>query len=77
MTSFFDSIKNKLAFVGLTDVIDILLVTYVIYKALKFIRDTRTVQLLKGIGFLLVVMQFSGFFKLYTVNYCNFNCFPA
>ncbi len=69
MASFFDSIKSKLAFVGLTDVIDILLVTYVLYKALKFIRDTRTVQLLKGIGFLFIVMQFSGVFKLYTVNY--------
>ncbi len=69
MISFFELIKSKLAFVGLTDVIDILLVTYVIYKALKFIRDTRTVQLLKGIGFLLVMMQLSGIFKLYTVNY--------
>ncbi len=60
---------NQLALVRITDIIDILIVTFFIYKALKFIRDTRTIQLLKGIVVLIVVMQVSHFVKLHTVHY--------
>lgn len=52
-----------------TDIIDILIVSFIIYKALKFIRDTRTIQLLKGIIVLIAVMQISYFANLHTVHY--------
>lgn len=52
-----------------TDIIDILIVTFLVYKSLKFIRDTRTVQLLKGIVVLVVIMQASYFLNLHTVYY--------
>jgi len=51
------------------DVLDILIVAYVIYKALVFIRDTRALNLLKGIGVIFVIMQLSYFMSLNAVNF--------
>lgn len=66
---FYESLINQMALLKLTDFIDIFIVTYIIYKVLKFIRDTRTVQLLKGVIVLIVAMQVSQFIKLHTVHY--------
>ena len=67
--SFYESLANQLALLKFTDFVDIFIVTFIIYKVLKFIRDTRTVQLLKGVIVLVVVMQVSQFVKLHTVHY--------
>jgi diadenylate cyclase len=40
----------------LVDVVDILLVAYLIYEALLFVRGTRAVSLIKGLVFLLVLI---------------------
>ncbi|MBR4095744.1 MAG: diadenylate cyclase CdaA [Oscillospiraceae bacterium] len=66
---FYESLINQLSLLRITDFIDIFIVTFIIYKVLKFIRDTRTVQLLKGVIVLIVVMQVSQFAKLHTVHY--------
>ncbi len=67
--SFYNSLLSQISLLRITDIIDILIVSFFIYKALKFIRDTRTIQLLKGIIVLVVVMQGSYFLKLHTVYY--------
>lgn len=67
--SFYQWFTGQLALIKLTDIIDVFIVTFIIYKALKFIRDTRTVHLLKGVVVLVVVMQVSQFVKLHTVHY--------
>ena len=67
--SFYEGFLNQLALIKVTDIIDVFIVTFVIYKALKFIRDTRTVHLLKGVIVLVVSMQVSQFLKLHTVHY--------
>ena len=66
---FYESLINQLTLLRITDFIDIFIVTFIIYKVLKFIRDTRTVQLLKGVIILIVTMQVSQFVKLHTVHY--------
>ena len=66
---FYQSLINQIALVRITDIIDVFIISFVIYKALKFIRDTRTVQLLKGVVVLIVVTQVSQIVKLHTVNY--------
>lgn len=66
---FYESLINQLSLLRITDFVDIFIVTFIIYKVLKFIRDTRTVQLLKGVIVLIVVMQVSQFAKLHTVHY--------
>lgn len=50
-------------------IIDILLVTYVIYKLIMIIRGTRAVQLVKGITVILIVWFISGFFGLRTLEF--------
>ena len=69
LSGFWDAALNQLALFRITDIIDILVVSYLIYKALKFIRDTRTIQLLKGLIIFVVLMQLSYFLKLNVLYY--------
>lgn len=66
MKEFF---SNMLTGVGFTDVIDILLVAFVVYKVLGFIRESRAEQLVKGLLLLVVCTVLSGWFHLYTLNW--------
>ncbi|WEK53763.1 MAG: diadenylate cyclase CdaA [Candidatus Cohnella colombiensis] len=62
-------------FAGLTvknsikDIIDILIVSYVIYHGIILIRGTRAVQLLKGIVLLVMAWALSTYFNLYTLKW--------
>ncbi|MBO5363945.1 MAG: diadenylate cyclase CdaA [Clostridia bacterium] len=67
--NFYYSIMNQVALLRLTDLIDILVVSYLVYKSLRFIRDTRTMHLLKGVAFLFIAMQASFFFQLNTLHW--------
>lgn len=49
--------------------IDILLVTYVIYKLIMLIRGTRAVQLLKGIMVIIITWLLSKYFQLTTLHW--------
>lgn len=53
--------------ISINDVIDILIVAYIFYKILMFIKDTRAEQLFKGVVILLVATQLSGIFKLHAL----------
>lgn len=66
---FYHSAVNQLSLLGISDLIDVLLVTYIVYKALRFVRDTKTVQLLKGVAIVIAVTQISYFAKLNTMYY--------
>ena len=44
--------------------LDIIIVTFIIYKAIQFLRDTRAEQLLKGIAVFIVVLAFAKVFDL-------------
>lgn len=66
---FTQTILNQISFLRLSDLIDVLLVTYAIYKALVFIRNTRTMQLVKGLAVFMVVMYLSYVLNLHTIHY--------
>ena len=66
---FYHSAVNQLSLLGISDLIDVLLVTYIVYKALQFIRDTKTLQLLKGVIVVIAVTQISYFARLNVVYY--------
>jgi diadenylate cyclase len=53
----------------LASIVDILLVSYVIYKLLNLIKGTKAVQLLKGIVVILLVRVVSEFFGLNTLSW--------
>ena len=59
----------RFLYMGWTDIIDILLVAYAIYKAMSLVRETRAVQLLKGIAILIIATQVSEWQRLNAINY--------
>ena len=55
--------------IGITDVLDILLVAFIVYKVLGFIRETRAEQLAKGLLVLVAATVLSNFLHLYTLHW--------
>lgn len=62
-------VNNLLTGIGIADVIDILIVAFVVYKILGFIRESRAGQLVKGLLILLAAFFASDIFQLYTLNW--------
>lgn len=61
--------ENLLAGIAITDILDILIVAYIFYKVLGFIRDSRAEQLLKGVLVLLAVAFLSDILQLHVLNF--------
>lgn len=66
METFFDNIVSS---IGITDVLDILIVAFLVYKVLGFIRETRAEQLAKGLLILVIITLASKALHLYTLNW--------
>lgn len=64
-----DIIANITANITIFDIIDILVVAFIVYKILGFIRDSRAQQLVKGVLVLIAVFALSGFLQLNTLNW--------
>ena len=54
-----EKFSNLLNVIDLRDVVDILIVTLLIYYVLKLIRNTRAEQVFKGILFILLFIKIS------------------
>jgi len=68
--------NNFAGYIGITGplsviraIVDIGLVTYVIYKIIILVRETRAWQLIKGIIFILIAAELSKVLKLNTIAY--------
>lgn len=66
MRSLFDNLATG---IGITDVIDILIVAFVIYKVMGFIKETRAEQLVKGLLVLVLATFLSETCNFYTLNW--------
>lgn len=51
------------------DIIDILLIAYVIYKAIGFLRETRAGQLVKGLAILVIIYFVANWWNLTTTKW--------
>lgn len=51
------------------DILDILIVTVVLYRVLLIIKGTKAAQMLVGLGVLFLAFLFSNYLKLYTVDW--------
>lgn len=67
--SFLELLYTTLLSISFKDVVDILIVTFIIYKAIQFIKDTRAVQLVKGIVFLIIIAQIVFFTNMVATGY--------
>lgn len=52
-----------------SDILDIVIMTFLIYKAIKLFKETRAIQILKGVAFLVFVFFVSGWLELRTLNF--------
>ena len=66
MKEFF---SNAFSGIALNDIIDILIVAFVIYKLLGLIKQTRAEQLLKGVVVLVVATFVTDLLELHTINW--------
>ena len=66
MLEFFNSLVSQ---VGPKDFIDVAIIAFIIYQILRFIRETRAEQLVKGLLVLIIVMIVAGLLELYTLNW--------
>lgn len=60
---------SRVKTMGVADVIDILIVAYLIYKAIWFVRRTNSYNLAKGLILILVVLVVSEFTHLTMINF--------
>lgn len=67
-TDLWNMMKAQIVTVNFWDIVDILIVAFLFYKCLQFIRETRAAQLLRGIIVLLVIMQLSDMLNMHTTN---------
>ena len=65
----FNQITGILSSISITDILDIILVAYLVYKVLGFIKETRAQQLVRGIGLIIVVFLISEFLNLSLLNW--------
>lgn len=69
MSNLINYILYYKQFIRIMDIVDILIVAYVIYKGIKLLRETRAATLIKGIIILIFALQLSSLLNLYLVNY--------
>lgn len=70
-----DTLLNVLSGFRITDALDIAIVSYITYKILEFIRETRAQQLVRGIIVILAVFFVSDVLDLYVLNFLLKNLF--
>lgn len=64
MTEFLKIIINSIKTISPFSILDIIVVSYIFYKAYMLIKETRAVQLLKGILLILLLIPVSSFLQL-------------
>lgn len=74
---FLNELKIAFLTLKITDVIDILVMTFLIYKVIMLVKETRAAQLLKGLFIILIFSRISIALNLYTVNWLISNIFTA
>ncbi len=66
---FFRYIWNQILSIGIADVLDILIVSFLVYYVISFVRQRRAGKLALGIFAILLIMWISDFVGLRALNY--------
>ena len=68
IVELYDTFLSVMMTFRATDVLDILVVSFIIYSLIKIMRETRAEQLVKGIIIILIGFALSGIFNLRMLN---------
>lgn len=66
MRDFFNNISSG---IGINDILDILVVAFIVYKVIGFIKENRAGQLAKGLLVVVIAAALSDLLNLYTLNW--------
>jgi DNA integrity scanning protein DisA with diadenylate cyclase activity len=69
VTSVFVTAFNGIKTMGITDLLDVIIVAYLIYKVIWFVRRTNSYNLAKGVVLILIVLWLSYIFHLTMINF--------
>lgn len=69
MQTFFLQISKYLRIIRINDIVDIFLVGIILYYLIKLVRETKAMQLLKGLFIFGILFMFSSALKLTAMNY--------
>lgn len=75
VVNFFNQVKGLFGTFGLIDVVDIIFVAVVLYFVIRIIRETRAMQLVKGLVFLAVLYGVVNFLGMGASSYLLKNIF--
>ena len=71
LENWWNSLYNVVNSISLSDFLDIAVLTYLIYIVIKFIRETRAGQLMRGIVVIVAAYFISYFLKLRVINWIS------
>lgn len=74
---FLNELKMIFLTIRITDVIDVLVMTFILYKIILLVKETRALQLAKGLLIIFVFSKIAQGLRLYTVNWLISNIFTA
>lgn len=66
---FLSRVLSILGSINWRDIVDMLLLTYFLYKGIKLVRETKAQQLITGIAIVLAVYFISNALKLKVMSY--------
>ncbi len=69
MAEFIESVSRFLSIIRISDFIDVAIVAVIVYWAIRLIRETRAVQLIKGVLVLVVLFLLSTWLRFNTLQY--------
>lgn len=72
---FFSQVKGLFATFGIVDAVDILVVAIIVFAIIRVVRESRAIQLIKGLLFLVLFYFVVNFFGLGATSYIMRNIF--
>lgn len=74
MQDLFNTILDQISLLRIADAVDILLVSVIVYYLLRFIRDSHTTRLLKGVILIIIGVQVVFWANLHVMSYILAKC---
>ncbi len=69
ISEFASNFFRFMSMVRVADIIDIVIVSFLVFQVIRFVRETRAELLVKGIIVLVVLLQLSSWFRFNTIQY--------
>ena len=69
ISEFWSRVNSVIAVAGLSDLLDILVVAYLLYHTIRLVRETRAMQLVKGIAVVLILWMIASGLGMITLTF--------